>query len=118
MFQGKSVEREWTECLAVARNAMVDAWDALTATPDAESTRQYQLRGSEALRKHQGQALPQWEYKFSDGGRIMYLLDAAPVLNPRGKQLFAGRVIIIDASPGHPKRTERVKGGRPSPGRH
>ncbi|MHB0928330.1 MAG: hypothetical protein ACYC3W_05320 [Candidatus Nanopelagicales bacterium] len=117
LFQGKSVVADWTDCLASAHNAMVDAWDALTASPDEESARQYQLRGDEAYRDHQGKRLPQWEYKFSDGGRILYLLDAEPVRNAKGRQTYAGRVIVVEASPGHPKHTERIKGPRKSPGR-
>lgn len=96
---------------------MADAWDALVGAPGAESERQYQLRGTLAHRQHQGRTLPQWEYKFTDGGRILYLLDTEPVLNSRGKQVQAGRVIILEATPGHPKHTERVRGSRKSPGR-
>lgn len=116
-FQGSSVEKNWNDCVAAARNAMGSAWDALTASPASENGRQYQLRGDDATRQYQGQALPQWEYKITDGGRLIYLIDSAPVLDNKGRQLFAGRVIVVEASPGHPKWTEKVRGGRKSPGR-
>jgi hypothetical protein len=117
VFQGMSVQKQWQDCLAVARNATTDAWDALTVAPDRLSPRHVQLRGDLAFRTHQGTALPQWEYKISDGGRLIYLINNDPVTNARGKQTHAGTVILIDASPGHPKHTEKVKGGRKSPGR-
>jgi hypothetical protein len=117
VFAGAGVEREWSDCLAVARNAVCDAWYALTIDPLAVTPRQYRLRGAEATKTYQGLTLQQWEYKITDGGRLLYLVDPAPVLDSRGKQLFAGRVILLLASPGHPKHTEKVKGGRKSPGR-
>jgi hypothetical protein len=117
VFAGAGVEREWANCLAAARNAVCDAWDALTSDPLMVTPRQYQLRGSEATKTYQGATLPQWEYKITDGGRLLYLVDSEPVLNTRGKPLFAGRVVLLLASPGHPKHTEKAKGGRKSPGR-
>lgn len=117
VFAGTGVEREWSDCLAVARNAVCDAWDALTADPLAVTPRQYRLRGAEATKTYQGAALPQWEYKITNGGRLLYLVDARPVLDVRGKPLFAGRVVLLLAVPGHPKHTEKVKGSRKGPGR-
>ena len=116
VYQGVAVEKGWKDCLAVARNATVEAWEALTLAPLDGSQRQYQLRGDEATVTHQGVSLPQWEYKITDGGRILYLVDERPVLK-NGKAQWAGTVIIIEASPGHPKRTEKVRGGRKGPGR-
>ncbi|MDD2859104.1 MAG: hypothetical protein PHU75_10575 [Candidatus Nanopelagicales bacterium] len=116
VFQGTGVQKGWDDCVAAVRNAMVEAWEQLTLAPLEESQRQYQLRGSAATVNYQGVALPQWQYKISDGGRLLYLVDSAPVMK-RGKQVHAGTVIVVEASPGHPKATERVKGSRKGPGR-
>jgi hypothetical protein len=118
VFAGTGVEREWADCLAGARNAVCDAWDALTAAPDTVTQRQYRLRGVEATKTYQGRALPQWEYKTTDGGRLLYLIDDNPVLDARGKVLFAGRVVLLLASPGHPRTTEKIRGSRKGPGRN
>ncbi len=61
--------------------------------------------------------LAQWEVKITSGGRLIYLIDQDPVLNSRGKQTHVGTVILLGASAGHPKRTERVKGSRKGPTR-
>ncbi len=61
--------------------------------------------------------LAQWEYKITSGGHLIYLIDKDPVLNPRRKQTYVGTVIILEASTGHPKRTEEVKGSRKGPTR-
>ncbi len=116
--QGISVHKQWLDCLAGARNATTDAWDALTVAPARVSERQYQLRGDLAFRTFRGRVLAQWEYKITDGGRLIYLIDDDPVLNSRGKQTHAGTVIVMEASPGHPKHTERIKGSRRSANRH
>lgn len=115
--QGSSVHKEWLDCLAVARNATTDAWDALTVAPDRVSERQHQLKGELAFRTYGGRMLAQWEYKITSGGRLIYLIDKDPVLNLRGKQTHVGTVILLEASAGHPKRTERVKGSRKGPTR-
>lgn len=117
VLQGTSVEKQWNDCVAAARSAMTDAWDVLTTAPTTSSPRQYRLRAAEADRTYQGRQLPQWEYKITDGGRLLYLVDDEPVITSRGRQTHAGRVIILEASPGHPKHTERVRGSRKGPGR-
>jgi len=117
VFQGASVHKQWQDCLTAARNAATDAWDALTVAPAQVSERQYQLRGELAFRTYRGHALPQWEHKISNGGRLIYLIDDQGLLNARGRQTHAGTVIMLEASPGHPKRTEKVLGARKSPGR-
>ena len=112
LCQGKQVLDDWNELVSSSRNAMIEAWEALANHPVQESPRQYQLRGDEAARMLDGVPWPQWQYKVTDGARILYLVDTQPVVNRSGKQLHAGRVVIIEVSAGHPKRTEKVRGRR------
>ena len=98
--QGSSVHKEWLDCLAVARNATNDAWDALTAAPDRVSERQHQLRGELVFRTYGGRMLAQWEYKITSGGRLIYLIDKDPVVNSRGKQTYVGTAIILEETAG------------------
>lgn len=110
VISGSRVRRGWDECVRAANNNMAQAWDQLTRTPKAVSDRQTQLKGVMSHRTYQGRELEQWQYEFSSGGRLIYLIDPTPVLNSRGKQQSAGTVIVVEASVGHPKRTERVRG--------
>lgn len=111
-LDGYGVEKGWRECVSQLANAMADAWDRLTTEPGVETERQYQLSGDLAEKTVDGTKLPQWQYKISDGGRIRYVIDATPVKNDRGRVQNAGRVIVVDASPGHPKDTEKRRGRR------
>ncbi|WP_336031016.1 hypothetical protein [Geodermatophilus sp. FMUSA9-8] len=102
----KSAEKGWRDMLATARNATVDAWEQLTAAPEEQSPRQYPLKGDLSTGTYQGTAYTRWQYKLTDGGRIWYFVDRTTA----GKH--AGRVLIHDVSPGHPKSSERVRGRR------
>lgn len=75
---GPGVERGWADCIAAARNAMADAWDQLTLSPLETTPRQYQLKADAATRLYRGSWLPQLKYKFTDGGRIIHLVDETP----------------------------------------
>lgn len=44
-FATREAEKGWTDLLATARNAVVDAWDFLTRTPDDRSSRCHPLKG-------------------------------------------------------------------------
>lgn len=117
LTMGPGVEKGWRDCVAAARSAMSDAWDQLTEAPTEQAPRQYQLRGDDAYANYQGARLPQWEYKITNGGRLIYLVDDSPVLDAAGRKRFAGTVYIVEASAKHPKWTETVKGSRKGPGR-
>lgn len=43
-FATRSAQKGWRDCLAVARNATVDAWNRLTTAPMLENERRYQLK--------------------------------------------------------------------------
>jgi hypothetical protein len=99
-------EKGWRDMLATARNATVDAWEQLTATPENQSARQYPLKGDLGTGTYQGKTYVRWQYKLTDGGRLRYFVDRTA----RGKH--AGRVLVHEVSPGHPKSSERVRGRR------
>lgn len=99
-------EKGWRDMLATARNATVDAWEQLTVAPEEQSARQYPLKGDLGTGSFQGQTYVRWQYKLTDGGRLWYFVDRAA----RGRN--AGRVLIHEVSPGHPKSSERVRGRR------
>ena len=42
VFVTRDAEKGWTDLLATARNATVDAWDTLTREPAVETPRLYQ----------------------------------------------------------------------------
>ena len=87
IFGNAAAERGWTDLKAVAKNALSDAWDYLTAHPARfDSSRCYQLRGDAAT-------------VFVDGIEM-----------PKSKR--CGRVIITSASPGHPNETDSSKNFR------
>jgi hypothetical protein len=84
----------------------VDAREQLTAAPEARSSRQYPLKANLATGVYDGRTYLRWQYKPTDGGRIRYFVDT----ETSGK--YAGRVLIHEVSPGHPKKSERVTGRR------
>lgn len=101
-----SAEKGWRDMLGNARNATADAWEQLTASPEEQSARRYPLKGDLGTGTYQGTTYVRWQYKLTDGGRIWYFVDRAFP----GKH--AGRVLIHEVSPGHPKSSERVRGRR------
>ncbi len=92
----------WTDCLAAARNATVDAWDRLTTTPTVEDGRLYRLRADLATGTYDGRTFDRYQYKITNGGRIWYFVDLTPAAK------VAGRVLLERCEPGHPKETEHA----------
>ncbi|MEU2258612.1 hypothetical protein [Nocardia xishanensis] len=101
VFITSEAQKGWTDCLAAARNAMVDAWDLLTREPEVRSARLYPLKGELRYGSYRGQTYERYQYKFSDGGRLWYFVEHAP----KGSRT-AGRVLLERCLPGHPKETE------------
>ncbi|WP_225726010.1 MULTISPECIES: hypothetical protein [unclassified Nocardia] len=101
VFITNEAQKGWTDCLAAARNTMVEAWEALTRAPVTTSARLYPLRGELRYGTYQGQTYERYQYKFTDGGRLWYFVEHA---QKGGKT--AGRVLLERCLPGHPKETE------------
>jgi hypothetical protein len=107
-FGNAAASRGWTDLKASAKNALADAYDYLTIHPaEYDSSRCYQLRGDLAIVLVDGSALPQWQYKVTDGARIWYAID-----EPKTATKSPGRVIITRAAVGHPNETDSQKNFR------
>lgn len=81
-------------CAAAPANARV-AWERITTDPRQHSDRQHPLKGSLGSRSVNGEAMEQWQYEVTGGGRLWYCID--------DKQRT---VWPTAAAPGHPKASE------------
>lgn len=103
VFITRQAEKGWIDCLAVARNATVDAWDRLTTAPAVEDERLYRLRAELATGTYEGTTFDRYQYKITNGGRIWYFVQ----LTPSAK--IEGRVMLERCEPGHPRQTDRPR---------
>lgn len=90
----------WEELGQKASGNTRRAFEALLTdpAPPNETDRQHRLKGDLKSRVLGGEALPQWEYEVTGGGRVRYLVDAG-----------AKRVWIVLAGVGHPSDTDNGK---------
>ncbi len=100
-FAGTSPAEGWEQLVSQVPGPARTAFEQLERDPANRSERQHRLRGTEASTLVGGRTLEQWQYEVTGGARILYAID--PV---------SRTVWIIEASPGHPKHTERVRGTR------
>lgn len=109
VFGSTAAAKGWSDLRSQARNALADAWDYLTVNPMLfDARRCYQLRGDLATVTVEGVALPQWQYKVTDGGRLWYAVREPHPSNQR----VAGLVVIVLATAGHPSATDGAKNSR------
>lgn len=101
VFITREAAKGWTDLLAGARNAVVDAWETLTHEPTQETERLYQLKYDLAFGVYQGRTFSRYQYKVTDGARIWYFVDPAQ----KGSKT-AGRVLLERCMPSHPKETQ------------
>ncbi|RJO76765.1 hypothetical protein D5S18_10940 [Nocardia panacis] len=101
VFISSEAQKGWIDCVAAARNAMVDAWETLTRAPEQRTPRMYPLEGKLRYGTYAGQTYVRYQYKFTDSGRLWYFVEHAP----KGSKT-AGRVLLERCQPGHPKETE------------
>ncbi|MFI5834640.1 type II toxin-antitoxin system RelE/ParE family toxin [Micromonospora sp. NPDC051300] len=96
-FATNDAAKGWEElCRQAAANTRA-AFDAMETDPCPmpPTIRQHPLKGSLAVGVHNRQALPQWQYEVTAGGRVWYLVD-----NDR-------RICWIrHAGTGHPRLTD------------
>ncbi|MDX3247764.1 hypothetical protein [Streptomyces sp. ME18-1-4] len=87
----------WEELCRVALPNAHRCLEALRTDPlsRANWNRQHQLRGRHATKEWKGSELEQWEYEITSGGRVRYLVSPD-----------TSTVILVYASPRHPKDTE------------
>lgn len=96
-FATSEAAKGWEALCQAAKSNTWEAWIVLTERPVAPENpaRQHKLKGAFATREIGGQALDQWQYEVTAGGRIWYCPDP-------GRRI----VWVVLASTGHPKGTE------------
>ncbi|HET9876083.1 MAG TPA: hypothetical protein VFQ37_09990 [Mycobacterium sp.] len=95
----REAEKGWTDLLATARNAAVEAWDFLTKTPLDRCDRCHPLKGDLATVTVQGVTLSRWQYEVTRGGRIWYAVGGTV------DKHTAGTVFLVRVTTGHPNAT-------------
>lgn len=103
VFITRQAEKGWTDCLATARNATVEAWERLTTAPTVEDERLYRLRAELATGTYDGTTFERYQHKITNGGRIWYFVQSTPSAKTEG------RVLLERCEPGHPRQTDRPR---------
>ncbi len=98
-FDSASAAAGWEQVTRQFPGPTRKAFEALEVDPLARSDGQHRLRGHDDSAVVGGRTLEQWQYELTGAARILYAPD------PDRRTVW-----IIEASPGHPKRTERVRG--------
>ncbi|HEX9088390.1 MAG TPA: hypothetical protein VF867_12790 [Arthrobacter sp.] len=92
-FATRQAEKGWKDLLATKRNAVVDAWDFLTRTPQEESATNHQLKGDLATIAHQGRTHARWQMELPGGARLWFYVDGQSV-------------VLVDVHTHHPNATK------------
>lgn len=87
--------RGWDALVAQHPEATDRTWVSITSDPCHIDGRQHPLKGSLGSGTVHGQALDQWQYEATAGGRVWYAIDET-----------VRTLWITEAGPGHPKQTE------------
>src|SRR5664280_543677 len=94
-FATRQASKGWQDLLATTPNAIVDAWDFLTKTPDLESSQNHRLKGELATLTHAGRTHDRWQHELPGGARIWFFID--------------GRAVhLIDVHTHHPNQTKSL----------
>ena len=99
VFATREAEKGWRDLCATTVNAMADAWDYLTKTPDASPLPHGQLKGRLATLMRDGRRHVRWQCELPGGARIWYWIEP-----PTGKG--RGRVLLERVTPHHPNETK------------
>ncbi|WP_434612406.1 hypothetical protein [Arthrobacter sp. A5] len=73
-------ERGWGDLLAVQRNVLTAAWDALARDPNEVTPTMHPLKGKLATFTHDGGVRERWQYELSGGARIWYYVSGRTVV--------------------------------------
>lgn len=81
MFANRSAEVGWRNFAATNRNALVDAWDFLTKTPQLRTPRNYELKDAASPIVRNGTTLARWQHKptLKGDARIWFTVDGSTV---------------------------------------
>ncbi|MEU0564540.1 hypothetical protein ABZ297_03940 [Nonomuraea sp. NPDC005983] len=74
-FADRRAAEGWSHLLAHAQENLDRAWVAITGDPRHVDSRQHPLKGALGVVKVGGDALEQWQYEATSGGRVWYAID-------------------------------------------
>lgn len=96
-YDSRKAVEGWRELGRQAPGNTYRAWLVMRTSPapGVPTERHARLKGSLAVVLFRGEALPQWQYEVTGGGRIWYLVDERRRI-----------VWLVRADTGHPKETE------------
>lgn len=95
-FGTSEAAKGWGELCTQAPANTMKAWELMRSNPRPDiDSRHKRLSGDLASRSFDGRMLEQWQIEVTGGGRIWYLVDDD-----------AETVWVVQASCGHPNRTE------------
>ena len=91
----RSAEQGWRDVVATQRNAVVAAWERLTADPLTEDLECHALRGELGVVRHSGQDWTRRQFELKRGARIWFTVDQQQRL-----------VQVLDVHTHHPNQTK------------
>lgn len=92
----RQAAKGWDELAGQVLPALDRAWVAITSDPRRTDSRQHRLKGRLGTVVVGGQAMEQWQFEVTSGGRIWYAID------DRMRILW-----LTHAGTGHPRQTDR-----------
>ena len=98
VFASKQAQKGWSDVAATKRNALTDAWDFLTQTPQAVSQTCHRLKFDLATVERAGQTHERWQYELPGGARIWFYVTVG--------ERASGVVHILDVHTHHPNETK------------
>lgn len=100
-FATAEAAKGWRDLCATTGNAMADAWDYLTKTPDAARPPHSPLKARYATVIRDGQSHQRWQYELPGGARIWYW-----IVPPDPKRKVQGLVLLERVVAHHPNETK------------
>jgi hypothetical protein len=93
VFGTRQAEKGWLDLQAAQLNAVVDAWDFLTRTPNERLPKNHPFKGDLATVTHKGKVHEHWQHELSNGARLWFYVDGQTV-------------ILIECHTRHPNETK------------
>ena len=100
-FATRDAQKGWRDLCSTTGNAMADAWDYLTKTPDASRAPHGPLKGDYATLTRDGNAYQRWQYEVPGGARIWYW-----IVPSDARKRVQGRVLLERVFTHHPNQTK------------
>lgn len=79
VYATTAAKKGWIDLLATQRNAVVEAWERLTADPLSIDGTCHPLKGELATVSRSGRAHDQWQYELKGGARIWFYVEERTV---------------------------------------